>query len=68
MMPSVIAFGTAQIIGWGVSFNIPGVIGPSIADGLDTSLDVVLLGPTVMLTILAVFSWFSASLFERFGA
>ena len=68
MLPSVIAFGTAQIIGWGVSFNIPGVIGPSIADGLDTSLDVVLLGPTVMLSILAVFSWFSASLFERFGA
>ena len=65
---TILAFGIAQIVGWGVTFNLPGVIGTSIADDLDSSLDMVLLGPTIMLTILAVVSWWIAPLFERFGA
>lgn len=66
--PTVIAFGITQIIGWGVTFNLPGVIGSSIAESFDSSLDVILFGPTVMLTILAVVSWWIAPLFERYGA
>ncbi|MCO5217313.1 MAG: MFS transporter [Thermomicrobiales bacterium] len=68
MAPTVLAIGICQIIGWGVTFNLPGVIGTSVAKSFDSSLDVVLLGPTVMLTILAVISWWMAPLFERFGA
>lgn len=56
MAPAVVAIGAAQIIGWGASFNLPGVIGPSIAESLGSSLDRVLLGPTVMLTVLALIS------------
>lgn len=66
--PAVLAFGVAQIIGWGVTFNLPGVIGTSIAESFETSLDAVLLGPTIMLTILAFVSWWIAPLFERYGA
>lgn len=68
MAPTVIAIGFTQIIGWGATFNLPGVIGTSIADSFDSSLDRILLGPTVMLTILALVSWWVAPLFERFGA
>lgn len=65
--PTILAFGITQIIGWGVTFNLPGVIGTSIATSFQSSLDLVLLGPTVMLTAMAVVSWWSAPLFERFG-
>lgn len=67
MAPTVIAIGITQIIGWGATFNLPGVIGTSIADDFNSSLDVVLFGPTVMLTILGIVSWWIAPLFERFG-
>lgn len=65
--PTILAFGITQILGWGVTFNLPGVIGPSIARSFHSSLDLVLLGPTVMLTAMAAVSWWSAPLFDRFG-
>ena len=68
MLLTVIAVGLTQIIGWGATFNLPGIIGPAIAESLDSSLDVVLLGPTVMLTILSIASWWAAPFFERFRA
>lgn len=68
LAPTVIAIGVAQILGWGVTFNLPGVIGTSIADSFDSSLDMVLVGPTIMLSILAVVSWFISPLFEKIGA
>src|SRR5699024_10631453 len=66
--PTVIAFGITQIVGWGVTFNLPGVIGTSIAEGFDSTLDTVLIGPTIMLTILAIVSWWIAPVFERYGS
>ncbi|MCA9832671.1 MAG: MFS transporter [Thermomicrobiales bacterium] len=68
MAPTVLAIGICQIIGWGATFNLTGVIGTSIANTFDASLDVILLGPTVMLTMLAIVSWWTAPLFERIGA
>lgn len=68
MTPTVIAFGITQIIGWGITFNLPGVIGISISESFDSSLDMVLLGPTIMLSILVVVSWFISPMFERYGA
>lgn len=68
MGSTVLAIGLAQIIGWGASFNLPGVLGPSIARSFETSLDVILLGPTVMLTVLALCSWWMAPVLERHGA
>ena len=68
MAPTVVAIGICQIIGWSATFSLPGVIGPSMAADLDASLNIIMLGPTIMLTILAVASWWIAPVFERFGA
>lgn len=62
------AIGITQIIGWGSTFNLPGVLGDRIAADLGFSLTVALLGPTVMLVVLAGVSWFLAGTLERFGA
>lgn len=68
LLPRIGALGITQIIGWGSTFNLPGVLGDRIAADLGFSLTVALLGPTVMLVILAGVSWFLAGSFERFGA
>ncbi len=68
LLPSIAAIGITQIIGWGSTFNLPGVLGDRIAADLEFSLTVALLGPTVMLVVLAGVSWFLAGSFERFGA
>lgn len=67
LLPRVGAIGITQIIGWGSTFNLPGVLGDRIAADLGFSLTVALLGPTVMLVVLAGISWFLAGSFERFG-
>jgi len=67
LLPGIGAIGITQIIGWGSTFNLPGVLGDRIAADLNFSLTVALLGPTVMLVVLAVVSWFLAGSFERFG-
>ncbi|MGC4108103.1 MAG: MFS transporter [Thermomicrobiales bacterium] len=67
LLPRVGAIGITQIIGWGSTFNLPGVLGDRIAADLGFSLTVALLGPTVMLVVLAAISWFLAGTFERFG-
>ena len=68
LLPQIAAIGVTQIIGWGATFNLPGVLGETIAADLGFSLTVALLGPTVMLVVLAGVSWFLAGSFERFGA
>lgn len=68
LLPRVGAIGITQIIGWGSTFNLPGVLGERIAADLNFSLTVALLGPTIMLIVLAGVSWFMAGVFERFGA
>lgn len=60
--------GITQIIGWGSTFNLPGVLGDRIAADLGFSLTVALLGPTVMLIVLAGVSWLLAGPFDHFGA
>lgn len=68
LLPRIAAIGITQIIGWGATFNLPGVLGEEIAANLGFSLTIALLGPTVMLVVLAGVSWFLAGSFERFGA
>lgn len=68
LLPNIGAIGVLQIIGWGSTFNLPGVLGDRMAGDLGFSLTVALLGPTVMLVVLAGVSWFLAGSFERFGA
>ena len=68
LLPKVSAIGVTQIIGWGTTFNLPGVLGKSIAESLDLSLTVVLAGSTAMLVTLAVVAWALTSYFERLGA
>ncbi|MGN6033079.1 MAG: MFS transporter [Thermomicrobiales bacterium] len=67
LLPRVGAIGVTQIVGWGSTFNLPGVLGDRIAAELGFSLTIALLGPTVMLVVLAAVSWFLAGTFERFG-
>ncbi|HWK81169.1 MAG TPA: MFS transporter [Thermomicrobiales bacterium] len=67
LLPRVGAIGITQIVGWGSTFNLPGVLGDPIAADLGFSLTIALLGPTVMLVVLAAVSWFLAGTFERFG-
>lgn len=67
LLPRIGAIGIVQIIAWGSTFNLPGVLGDRIAADLGFSLTVALLGPTVMLVVLAAVSWFLAGSFERFG-
>jgi predicted MFS family arabinose efflux permease len=67
LLPRVGAIGITLIIGWGSTFNLPGVLGDRIAADLGFSLTVALMGPTVMLFVLAGVSWFLAGSFERFG-
>jgi predicted MFS family arabinose efflux permease len=67
LLPGIGAIGITQIIGWGSTFNLPGVLGDRIAADLGFSLTVALLGPTVMLVVLAGVSWLLAGSFERFG-
>lgn len=67
-LPRIAALGITQIVGWGATFNLPGVLGDRIAADLGFSLTVALLGPTVMLVVLAAVSWFLAGSFERVGA
>jgi predicted MFS family arabinose efflux permease len=67
LLPRVGAIGITQIVGWGSTFNLPGVLGDRIAADLGFSLTIALLGPTVMLVVLAAVSWFLAGTFERFG-
>jgi len=64
----IVALGITQVISWGATFNLPGILGPSMAESLGVSVDDVLLGPTVMLVTLALISWVLAPVFERFGA
>ncbi len=68
LLPGIAAIGLTQVIGWGATFNLPGVLGEPIATDLGFSLTIALLGPTVMLVVLAGVSWFLAGTFERFGA
>ncbi|MGC4191727.1 MAG: MFS transporter [Thermomicrobiales bacterium] len=68
LLPKIAAIGVTQIVGWGSTFNLPGVLGDRIAADIGSSLTIVLLGPTVMLVVIAAVSWFLASSFERFGA
>ncbi|HEU0165928.1 MAG TPA: MFS transporter, partial [Thermomicrobiales bacterium] len=68
LYPRVVVLGISQILAWGATFNLPGVLGRPITNDLDLSLTIVLAGPTVMLVILAMVSWFLTSRFERHGA
>lgn len=68
LLPRIAAIGVTQIIGWGATFNLPGVLGEEIAAALGFSLTIALLGPTIMLVVLAGVSWFLGGSFERFGA
>lgn len=68
LLPGIGAIGITQIIGWGATFNLPGVLGDRIAADLNFSLTVALLGPTLMLVVLAGVSWGLAGSFERRGA
>jgi predicted MFS family arabinose efflux permease len=67
LLPRIGAIGITQIIGWGSTFNLPGGLGDRIAADLGFSLTVALLGPTVMLVVLAGASWLLAGTFERVG-
>ncbi|HWV36690.1 MAG TPA: MFS transporter, partial [Thermomicrobiales bacterium] len=68
LLPRIAAIGITQLIGWGATFNFPGVLGDRIAADLGFSLTIALLGPTLMLVVLAGVSWFLAGSFERRGA
>ena len=58
LLPGIAAVGITQIIGWGSTFHLPGVLGETIAADLGFTLTIALLGPTVMLVTLAGVSWF----------
>lgn len=64
----VTALIVTQIIGWGASFNLPGVTGAAMAADLDLPLAAIMLGPTVMLVIMALAAVPASALFERVGA
>ena len=68
LLPGIAAVGITQIIGWGSTFHLPGVLGETIAADLGFTLTIALLGPTVMLVTLAGVSWFLSGSFERYGA
>ncbi|WP_134102982.1 MFS transporter [Neorhizobium sp. R1-B] len=57
-----------QLLGWGATFWMIAVTGPSTADDLQLPLSIVMSGPTAMLMVMAIVSWPLGTAFERFGA
>jgi len=57
-----------QIVGWGTSFEMPGVLGRPIAAGLGLANEVVFLGLTVMMLTMAAAGPRTGRLIERHGA
>ena len=64
----VAALSVTQLIGWGATFWLPAVIGPAIASDLQIALPTVMLGPTIMLVVMALLAWPLSRVFESHGA
>lgn len=65
---AVAALSVTQLIGWGATFWLPAVTGPAMADDLGLALPMIMVGPTVMLVVMAMVSWPLSGIFERHGA
>lgn len=57
-----------KLLGWGATFWMIAVTGPSTAADLHLPLSIVMDGPTAMLVVMAIISWPLGTAFERFGA
>ncbi|NLS01104.1 MFS transporter [Rhizobium sp. P38BS-XIX] len=64
----IAALSVTQLIGWGATFFLPAVTGPAMADELGMPLPMIMLGPTIMLVVMALASWPLSTMFERYGA
>lgn len=65
---AVAALSLTQLVGWGATFWLPAVTGPAMASALDTTLPLIMAGPTVMLVVMALTSWPLSTALERHGA
>ncbi|MGY4751847.1 MFS transporter [Pannonibacter sp. Q-1] len=64
----VAALSVTQLIGWGATFWLPAVIGPAIASDMEIMLPTVMMGPTIMLVVMAMMAWPLSRAFEHCGA
>ena len=64
----VVALSVTQLVGWGATFWLPAVTGPSMSVELALDLTSIMAGPTAMLLMMALISWPLSGAFERYGA
>ncbi|MEO1718810.1 MAG: MFS transporter [Pseudomonadota bacterium] len=67
-LAAVLAIGTTQIISWGSSFYVLGVLGGSIADGMSWPSAVVFGGFTLSVLVSSLISTWAGNLMDRSGA
>lgn len=65
---AIAALSLTQLIGWGATFWLPAIIGPTMGAELGLELPLVMAGPSIMLVTMAVVSWPLGRWFERLGA
>lgn len=67
-LPLIIAaLALAQAVCWGMTFNLPAITGLAMAEALALPYFVVMMGPTVMLVVMALVAVPLLHLFERLG-
>jgi len=67
-LPMVVtALALAQAVCWGMTFNLPAITGAAMAEALDLPYFVVMIGPTVMLVVMALVAVPLHQVFERLG-
>tara|TARA_R110002124_G_scaffold114535_20_gene269399 strand:- start:11340 stop:12524 length:1185 start_codon:yes stop_codon:yes gene_type:complete len=63
----VAALALAQAVCWGMTFNLPAITGGAMAEALDVPYFVVMMGPTVMLVVMALIAVPLLQVFQRLG-
>ena len=63
----VAALALAQAVCWGMTFNLPAITGGAMAEALDVPYFVVMMGPTVMLVLMALIAVPLLQVFQRLG-
>ncbi|UXN68027.1 hypothetical protein N8A98_00455 (plasmid) [Devosia neptuniae] len=63
----VAALALAQAVCWGMTFNLPAITGGAMAEALDLPYFAVMMGPTVMLVVMALVAVPALQVFERIG-
>lgn len=63
----VAALALAQAICWGMTFNLSAITGGAMAEALEMPYFVVMMGPTVMLVVMALIAVPMLQVFQRLG-